>query len=86
MPLGALVVEKSRASGPDESRVLRLVFFNSSVRLLGLRSGMSTQDPRERAQCTDPQPDPSVGFTAAIVPLDQETHDVETDARPPCPF
>ncbi|KZP10376.1 hypothetical protein FIBSPDRAFT_872777 [Athelia psychrophila] len=70
MPLGALEVEKSSASEPGsgfkadqragESRVLRFVFFNFSVRLLGLSSGrrcgsMSTQDPRERPQSTDRQ-------------------------------
>ncbi|KZP05154.1 hypothetical protein FIBSPDRAFT_877832, partial [Athelia psychrophila] len=29
---------------------------------------------------------PSVGFIAGVVPLNQEMRDVETEARPPCPF
>ncbi|KZP01961.1 hypothetical protein FIBSPDRAFT_880662 [Athelia psychrophila] len=121
MPLVALEVKKSSASGPgsgfkadqsagDESRVLRLAFFDFSARQLCSGSGAggdTSKTPRERPQYTDPQlciairlpfallcclsgllraSGASVGFIAAIVRLNQETHDEETEARPPCLF
>ncbi|KZP10350.1 hypothetical protein FIBSPDRAFT_872694 [Athelia psychrophila] len=82
------------ADQSGDERGVRLLELRSGRRYIwSSKANDQCTDPRQRPQYTDSRPCIAIrlAFTlccclSPIVPLKQETHDAETEARPPCPF